>query len=229
MAPRSARRRSAATEASCRPGAQETWARIPANGPAYALGLKAIAELQFVEASRLLDQAAREDRGDLYRVGVAASVLDIYAGKYDEAIAKATAAMKLQPREPVAMLQTAVALLNAGRVEEAAKFAYGAVRIQEKQGRTNTPQFADSLDALATALGFDEPHKDDAAADFLRAVAIRTHCAGAETPGNARTLNRLATLYDSQGRFREAEPLYLRALEIAHRIYGEESVNLRYA
>jgi tetratricopeptide (TPR) repeat protein len=45
---------------------------------------------------------------------------------------------------------------------------------------------------------------------------------GEEHPSVAASLNNLALLYDSQGRYAEAEPLYQQALEMTKRLLGEE-------
>ena len=41
----------------------------------------------------------------------------------------------------------------------------------------------------------------------------------------ATSLNNLALLYDSQGRYEEAEPLYLQALKIAEKVLGKNHPN----
>jgi tetratricopeptide (TPR) repeat protein len=45
---------------------------------------------------------------------------------------------------------------------------------------------------------------------------------GAKHPDTASSLNNLAVLYKSQGKYAEAEPLYERALEIRERVLGAE-------
>jgi tetratricopeptide (TPR) repeat protein len=45
---------------------------------------------------------------------------------------------------------------------------------------------------------------------------------GEEHPDMALSLNNLAALYDNQGRYAEAEPLYQRALAIVEKVLGEE-------
>jgi tetratricopeptide (TPR) repeat protein len=55
---------------------------------------------------------------------------------------------------------------------------------------------------------------------FLQALELRKRLLGEEHPSVATTLNNLAYLYDSQGRYAQAEPLYLQALEIAERQLG---------
>jgi tetratricopeptide (TPR) repeat protein len=49
---------------------------------------------------------------------------------------------------------------------------------------------------------------------------MRKRLLGTEHPDVALSLNNLANLYDSQGRYAEAEPLYVQALEIAQRQLG---------
>ncbi len=55
-----------------------------------------------------------------------------------------------------------------------------------------------------------------------KALQIREKVLGAEHPDTATSLNNLATLYDEQGKYEQAEPLHLRALEIYEKILGAE-------
>jgi hypothetical protein len=48
---------------------------------------------------------------------------------------------------------------------------------------------------------------------------------GAEHPAVATSLNNLAALYESQGRYGEAEPLYVQALGILVQQLGEDHPN----
>ncbi|BCL78950.1 tetratricopeptide repeat protein [Ktedonobacteria bacterium brp13] len=48
---------------------------------------------------------------------------------------------------------------------------------------------------------------------------------GASHPGTAASLNNLASLYDTQGKDTEAEPLYQRALAIFENILGQNHPN----
>ena len=52
------------------------------------------------------------------------------------------------------------------------------------------------------------------AADLQNELGLEEHYAS--------TLNNLAALYDSQGRYDQAEPLYLQALELCKRLLGED-------
>ena len=53
-------------------------------------------------------------------------------------------------------------------------------------------------------------------------MAIREAVLGGEHPDTAVSLNNLAGLYKSQGRYEEAEPLYQRALAIREAVLGGE-------
>ncbi len=48
---------------------------------------------------------------------------------------------------------------------------------------------------------------------------------GEDHPHVAGSLNNLALLYNSQGRYSEAEPLYLQALELCERVLGVNHPN----
>ncbi|MEQ9367640.1 MAG: tetratricopeptide repeat protein, partial [Coleofasciculus chthonoplastes F3-SA18-01] len=45
---------------------------------------------------------------------------------------------------------------------------------------------------------------------------------GDEHPDVASSLNNLAGLYDSQGRYDKAEPLFLQALDLRKRLLGDD-------
>ncbi len=53
-----------------------------------------------------------------------------------------------------------------------------------------------------------------------RSLAIREKELGANHPNTAVSLNNLAGLYESTGRYTEAEPLYVRAVEIVENNLG---------
>ncbi|MFM7478118.1 MAG: tetratricopeptide repeat protein, partial [Microcystis aeruginosa] len=52
-------------------------------------------------------------------------------------------------------------------------------------------------------------------------LELRKRLLGENHPYVATSLDHLANLYDSQGRYQEAEPLYLQALAIAEQALGE--------
>jgi hypothetical protein len=54
----------------------------------------------------------------------------------------------------------------------------------------------------------------------LRSLSIDERIYGADHPDVAIDLNNLAGLYKSQGRYSEAEPLYLRSLQICEQRLG---------
>jgi tetratricopeptide (TPR) repeat protein len=51
---------------------------------------------------------------------------------------------------------------------------------------------------------------------------MRKKLLGAEHPDVATSLNNLALLYGSQGKYEQAEPLYLQALEMTKKLLGAE-------
>ena len=53
-------------------------------------------------------------------------------------------------------------------------------------------------------------------------MKIRQQVLGAEHPDVATSLNNLALLYKSQGRYTEAEPLYIQALDMIKKLLGAE-------
>ena len=66
----------------------------------------------------------------------------------------------------------------------------------------------------------DREHELTLAQDYLKgAIALQTQFKQEESLAN--TLNNLAGLYGSQGRYEEAEPLYLQALELRKRLLGD--------
>jgi tetratricopeptide (TPR) repeat protein len=50
---------------------------------------------------------------------------------------------------------------------------------------------------------------------------IQERILGEEHPDTATSLNNLATLYQDQGKYAEAEPLLVRALAICERVLGK--------
>jgi tetratricopeptide (TPR) repeat protein len=56
----------------------------------------------------------------------------------------------------------------------------------------------------------------------MRSLDIRERLLGADHPDTATSLNNLAGLYSSQGRYEAAEPLYIRSLEILEQVLGAD-------
>jgi hypothetical protein len=55
-----------------------------------------------------------------------------------------------------------------------------------------------------------------------RSFSIREQQLGPDYPHVANSLNNLANLYDSQGRFTEAEPLLVKALALRQVMLGDQ-------
>jgi tetratricopeptide (TPR) repeat protein len=59
----------------------------------------------------------------------------------------------------------------------------------------------------------------------LISVSISEVVEGVDHPSTATCLNNLALIYDDQGKYDEAEPLYQRALAIDEKALGSERTN----
>ncbi|NJN13071.1 MAG: tetratricopeptide repeat protein, partial [Richelia sp. RM1_1_1] len=58
-----------------------------------------------------------------------------------------------------------------------------------------------------------------------QALELYKQLLGVNHPDTTQSLNNLAFLYHSQGRYDEAEPLYIQALEILERVLGANHPN----
>ncbi len=56
-------------------------------------------------------------------------------------------------------------------------------------------------------------------------MELRKQLLGENHLNTATSLNNLAGLYESQGKYDQSEPLYIQALEIAERVLGENNPN----
>ncbi len=61
----------------------------------------------------------------------------------------------------------------------------------------------------------------------MRTIVAHQQVLGAEHPSTLTSVNNLAALYKSQGRYTEAEPLYVRALRGAEKVLGPEHPNTK--
>ena len=57
---------------------------------------------------------------------------------------------------------------------------------------------------------------------YKQALSLRQELLGDRHPSVATSLNNLAALYRSQGRYEEAEPLFKQALQIAEAVLGQD-------
>jgi tetratricopeptide (TPR) repeat protein len=87
--------------------------------------------------------------------------------------------------------------------------------------------FAQSLDE-ANALHqqvtrlYNQAHYSEAIPLAERALAIREETLGPDHPDVAKSLDRLADLYEGEGRYADAEPLYKRSLAIRENVLGPD-------
>ena len=61
----------------------------------------------------------------------------------------------------------------------------------------------------------------------MRTLAIKEKLLGSQHPDVGVTLNNLDTLYKSMGKYREAEPVYLRSLSILKQALGDVHPSVR--
>ena len=64
---------------------------------------------------------------------------------------------------------------------------------------------------MAGTIAQELGHYKEAQPYFEQALAIRKKALGPDHPDVAQSLNNLAVLYDAQGQYAKAEPLYLRS------------------
>src|SRR5262249_40986810 len=97
-----------------------------------------------------------------------------------------------------------------------------AVELVERVAGGAKETLADYLNAWGLS-AYDAGNYPEAGAPLRRALAIWEAALGPKHPHVATSLNNLAGLYDAQGQYAQAEPLYQRALAIR-----EESARLEH-
>ena len=70
--------------------------------------------------------------------------------------------------------------------------------------------------------GYQEGHYQDAIALAERAYQLAQQAFGPRDPDTLISMNNLAFLYESQGRYGEAEPLYAEALALRRAVLGKQ-------
>ena len=136
----------------------------------------------------------------------------------NEASAKDLAAAERQ--ESVARqrrLSAARSKANNGALKRT-QFAYREAAEYYRQAAALLPaealvQRAEYLNLQGRAL-YDAGDYRDAEGPWTQALALREQALGPEHPDVAQSLNNLAELYRTQGRYAKAEPLYERSLAI---------------
>jgi len=107
------------------------------------------------------------------------------------------------------------------------------IRQTEQQTGDKSPSLATLYARMGQIYGrrLDEGESQDYQKE--QALAIEYCCKAIELQKElnleidlAASLNNLAALYESQGRYEQAEPLYLQALELSQRLLGEDHPNV---
>ena len=112
-----------------------------------------------------------------------------------------------------------------GRYAKAEPLYQRALAIREKALGPEHPDVATSLNNLAALYHAPRPIRQGRAA----LSALTRHPGEGPRPRASRrgqSLNNLAVLYDAQGQYAKAEPLYQRALAIAEKALGPEHPNV---
>ena len=121
---------------------------------------------------------------------------------------------------------------SQGQYEQAEPLYQRALGIKEKALGPDHPSTATSLNNLAL-LYKSQGQYEQAEPLYQRALGIREKALGPDHPDRekalgpdhpdtATSLNNLAALYDSQGQYEQAEPLYQRALGIKEKALGPD-------
>ncbi len=134
--------------------------------------------------------------------------------------------------------QEVIGLTRGGEYDRGVVVAKKALEVAEKNVGPNHPDVATSLNNLAE-LYRNQGLYAQAEPLYRRALAIREKALGLDHPSLATSLNNLATLYDDlavlacdrspraalyddQGLYAQAEPLYRRALVIREKALGPD-------
>src|SRR5262245_60877997 len=104
-------------------------------------------------------------------------------------------------------------LFGVGKYHEATIAAETLVDLARRRYGEQRTEFAVALSSLAASKA-KLNQTAEAVALLNRSLTIRERALGSEHPGVAQALNNLASLYQTQGRYPEAEPLYRRCLAI---------------
>ncbi|MEM7047125.1 MAG: tetratricopeptide repeat protein [Pseudomonadota bacterium] len=123
------------------------------------------------------------------------------------------------------LLDSARVLLEIDQYTQAEKQLREAVDIFGKTFSTPNPEIAQTNELIATALRL-QGRLPDAEFFYLRAISQWESSGGGRLVGMAHTLDQLADLYLTAGRYAETKALRYRSLEIKRKTLGAEHVEV---
>jgi tetratricopeptide (TPR) repeat protein/CHAT domain-containing protein len=108
------------------------------------------------------------------------------------------------------------------RYKEAEPLLVRSLKIRERADGEDQAEMANALNNLAWLYKQDKARHAEAEELYKRSLKLREDKHGPDHPDVAAALNNLAALYGRQGRYKEAEPLFRRAI----RIWESKDANL---
>ena len=205
---------------------QHPTAAIENGADAYRDGRYSDAELIWLETLAESEAYGEDDPRLAQSLRMLAN-LHIQQGRYDEAKPLLERWMDIRERRLETSDSTFADGLDAlagihmvqNRYEEAAAIYERSIEVRRTDTMLDSLILAESLENLAGA--YNAMGRTDDAMDRLRrAVSIREELLGAYDPSLAEDLHALAVIEHDRGHYREAEVLYVRALDIVQEDRG---------
>jgi tetratricopeptide (TPR) repeat protein len=194
----------------------------------YQLGLVALYERNYVEASKRLAASVEERKRNLAEAkGELADAQFFYGqtlyeqGRYREAARTYEQVAEFRPDDSDTLNWLGLALYSVADYGRAEEYYQQSLKLSEKQLGPEHPNVAVSLNNLA-ALYLTKGRYSEAEVLHKRALAISEKQLGPEHPQVAGILNNLAWLYVHQDRYSEAGLLFRRSLNILEKRLGRE-------
>jgi len=194
----------------CPPRARELVKRVPGDADQYLLGLKAIIEGQFSDATKLLQQSlnapqtAEVAKADIH---VALAQTEMYSGWFVQAIKWYEEALASKPDDPAILCQAAAARIHLGDYEPAEKLVARATEICRQNPSEGDPHLAATLHLEAALCTLRGEQYENAENSNEGARGIWSNALGRNHPSVAASVNNQAVLFHLRARYPGAENL----------------------